>query len=120
LRVAIGDKQINGEAKNLGGTPGVELTNALLATYMDGDPAAVPGDFTAKVIWGDGSYSTAATENTPGDARFPATIARDPNSPFPGAFIVTASHTYQYAGTYPVTIELAASKGQRVKLGARQ
>jgi cyclophilin family peptidyl-prolyl cis-trans isomerase len=117
MAVAVGDKQITAEAKDIGGTPGAEITNALLATYVDGDPAASPSDFTAKVIWGDGTYSVPTSNNNPnGDARFDATITRDPNNPFPGAFVIKATHTYQHAGIYPVAIELNASKGQRVSL----
>jgi cyclophilin family peptidyl-prolyl cis-trans isomerase len=116
IAVAIGDKQITASPRNLGGTPGVELTNVVVANYVDGDPAALPTDFTAKVIWGDGTYHVPPSDMTNGDARFPATITRDPNSPFPGAFIVTATHTYLYAGIYPVTVELSATKGQRVTL----
>jgi cyclophilin family peptidyl-prolyl cis-trans isomerase len=116
IPVAIGDKQVTATARDLGGAPGVELTNAVVATYLDGDPAALPTDFTAKVIWGDGTYSVPFTDTTNGDARFPATITRDPSSPFPGAFLVSATHNYFHAGTYPVTVELTASKGQRVRL----
>lgn len=119
IGIAVGDKQINATAKNLGGSPAVPLsTDTVLATYIDGDPAAQPGDFSAKVIWGDGTYFVVPDSSTAGDGRFPCSITRDPSSPFPGAFLVkpTSPHVYQNAGIYPVTIELTASKGQRAKL----
>jgi cyclophilin family peptidyl-prolyl cis-trans isomerase len=116
IAVAIGDKRVTATARDIGGTPGVEITNAIIAGYLDGDPTALPTDFTAKVIWGDGTYHVPPTDLTGGDAKFPATIARDTSSPFPGAFVVTATHTYQHPGIYPMTVELSATKGQRVTL----
>jgi len=116
IAVAIGDKEITAKGQDIGGSPGVELNNVLLASYVDGDPAALPSDFTALVIWGDGSFATPPTQDTAGNGRFTATIARDPNNPFSGSFVVKASHTYQHPGTYPVTVELSAPKGQRVTL----
>jgi hypothetical protein len=116
ISVAIGDKQVTATARDIGGTPGVEITNAVIAGYLDGDPTALPTDFTAKVIWGDGTYHVPPTDLTGGDAKFPATITRDSSSPFPGAFVVTATHTYLHPGVYPVTVELSATKGQRVAL----
>jgi hypothetical protein len=58
-------------------------------------------DFVAKINWGDGTAPSTGT------------IQRDPSSPSPTAFIVTGSHTYQHPGTYPVVVDLTASKGQR-------
>jgi cyclophilin family peptidyl-prolyl cis-trans isomerase len=116
IAIAVGDKEISASARNLGGTPGAPLADPIIASYVDGDPSALTSDFSAKVIWGDGSYFVLPDDFTQGDARFPCTIMRDPSSPFPGAFLVNATHIYQSAGIYPVTIELTASKGQRATL----
>jgi cyclophilin family peptidyl-prolyl cis-trans isomerase len=116
IAVAVGDKQINAVARNLGGVPGAPLPETVIASYVDGDPAAQPSDFTARVIWGDGSFFVVPDGGTPGDGRFPCTITRDTSSPLPGAFLVSATHIYQNAGIYPVTIELTAAKGQRATL----
>lgn len=116
IAVAVGDKRINASAPDLEGAPGVPLTNPIVATYTDGDPAALGTDFTATINWGDGTYKTEP--DTSITALLPCTITRDLSSPFPGAFIVkpNESHTYQNAGIYPVTIQLTATKGQRETL----
>lgn len=118
ISVAVGDKQIDATAQPVTGAPGIPLTGTLLATYIDGDPAAVPADFTAKVIWGDGTYGSLPDSTSSGDARFSCTITRDLSSPFPGAFLIkaTESHIYHNPGIYPVTIEMEAAKGQRATL----
>jgi len=69
-------------------TQGVAFTGAV-ASFTDTDAANVPGDFTATINWGD-------TTTTAGIV-----------SGGSGTFLVSGSHTYAGAGTFPVTVTLS-------------
>ena len=53
------------------------LSSAVVASFTDSSPLAVPGEFTASINWGDGTASSAGTIAISG-----------------GGFTVTGSHTY--------------------------
>ena len=53
------------------------LSSAVVASFTDSSPLAVPGEFTASINWGDGTASSAGTIATSG-----------------GGFTVTGLHTY--------------------------
>jgi len=62
---------------NFSGTEGSTLTNVVVATFTDGDPNGVAGDYTATIAWGDGTSASAGTVSLG-----------------TGNFVVTGSHTY--------------------------
>jgi cyclophilin family peptidyl-prolyl cis-trans isomerase len=101
VAIAVGDKPVEARVESFSAAPGVPLTNLDVARYTDADPRGQASDFTVKINWGDGTAPTSGT------------IARDPSNPSPTAFRVTGSHTYQQAGTYPVVVDLSATKGER-------
>ncbi len=89
------DSAIIAEADVLSGTPmtfsapsGVSFTTTV-ATFTDTLTAAVPGDFTATIDWGDATTS-AGTVSGGG-----------------GALSVTGTHTYAAPGTFPVMVTLS-------------
>ena len=53
------------------------LSSAVVASFTDSSPLAVPGEFTASINWGDGTASSAGTVSIAG-----------------AGFDVTGSHTY--------------------------
>jgi hypothetical protein len=76
---------------NLGGA----AFSGQLATFTDADPGANEADYSAQILWGDGSASAG-------------TIAAGTG----GVFAVTGSHTYGISGTYTVTVLVRDSGGQ--------
>jgi hypothetical protein len=70
-------------------TPGVLLSNLLLATFGDANPFGSVSDFTGVIDWGDGTQS-------PGSV-----IAGSP-----GEFSLEGSHTYAGGGNFPVLIDI--------------
>src|SRR5262249_57554304 len=68
---------------------GPPSTGAVLLHFTDADPAGVAGDYTATVVWGDGS-----TENSVSN---PTTVQIVANAG--GGFDVIGSHTYAEEAT---------------------
>jgi hypothetical protein len=66
----------------------------VVATFVDANPLAVAGDFSAMIDWGDGNIS-------PGSV-----------SASGGGFAVTGSHTYADEATYGITVNIADVGGQ--------
>jgi hypothetical protein len=69
----------------LAGTP---LTNQTVASFTDSNTAAVAGNFTATIAWGDGTTT-------------PGTITGGPT------FLVSGNHTYAVGGTFTVTVNIS-------------
>ena len=72
---------------------GTPLAGVVVGSFFDGNPFAVPADFTATIDWGDGSPTSLGT------------IAQ-PNGPG-SAFVVEGSHTYTVAGATPYNVTVA-------------
>ncbi len=73
------------------------ITNAVLFHFTDADPNAAASDYTAKVIWGDGS------SNSTNDSSGTVSVVADAN----GGFDVVGSHTYSQIvnpGTFTVQV----------------
>jgi PKD repeat protein len=66
-----------------------QMFSGTVATFVDGDGAALPSDFTATIDWGDGTTSSGTVSGTG------ATLA------------VSGTHTYMKAGEDTVTVTLA-------------
>ncbi len=96
--IGVGDRIAVGERVTIEGEPGVAFTG-VAGKIRDFDPAAVPGDFTATINWGDG---------TPLD---PGTLGRDVASAGAGLLTVSGTHTYARAGVYPVVVNFSGNKG---------
>jgi hypothetical protein len=86
-------------AEDLSATEGTPLANITLATFTDPDPAAIAGEFTTVIDWGDGSPLSAGTVS--GSAG--------------GPFTVTGSHTYADERTtaYPITAQVTDAGGSQ-------
>jgi hypothetical protein len=70
-------------ATTFSATEGAGTGDQVVGTFADADPNASPGDYTAVVSWGDGTYSAASAVTLSG-----------------GTFSVHGSHTYGEEGTY--------------------
>ncbi|SDO05813.1 hypothetical protein [Afipia sp. GAS231] len=87
--VAVDDSDVlTAQGTSLSGDPGSPLTNVTVATFTDSDGAALAGDFTATVDWGDGTRTAATVTGSN------------------GSFAVTDSHTYAFAGQDTITVTL--------------
>jgi len=63
------------------------LFSGRVATLTDANSLAVPGDFTVNIAWGDGTTSAASLTQTAA-----------------GRFTLSGQHSYQTAGSLPVTV----------------
>ena len=89
----IADAPLTGSGVTENGTQDVSLT-APVATFTDANPDGSVSDFTATVIWGDGTAATSATITESG-----------------GVFTVTGTHTYTVQGTYMPTVSIVDDGG---------
>src|SRR5262249_7089144 len=64
-------------------------STGVVAGFTDSDTHAYAGEFTATIAWGDGTASSAGTVSADGSG-----------------FDVNGSHTYNVAGSYPVTLSI--------------
>jgi hypothetical protein len=94
FHVKVNDAALSAVASAMSATAGRPFTGTV-ATFTDANPSASPRDFSATINWGDGQYSAAAI------------------GPHAGGFIVTGSHTYSAAGSYPTTITISDVGGAR-------
>ena len=98
--VGVGDETASGSASALRALVGVELTDVVVATFTDIDPAGEAGDWTADIDWGDGDV----TEGT--------VVAGST----PGTFEVRGSHQWDIAAGLPLLVTLNGDNGARVEL----
>jgi hypothetical protein len=71
---------------------------SVVATFTDANPLAAAGDFSATVVWGDGTpASTGTVTAAPG-----------------GGFQVSAGHTYAEAGSYVPRVRISDRGGSAV------
>ena len=63
---------------------------AVMATFTDADPNGIAGDYTAIIVWGDGTANSAGTITANGS----------------GGFNVTGTHTYGGAGSHTATVTI--------------
>ncbi len=69
-------------------------TGVLVATFMDAVSPGPPADYSASIVWGDGSPATASTQIT------------SQGTPNGVVFSVFGNHTYPEEGTYPITVTI--------------
>jgi hypothetical protein len=65
------------------------LYSGVVASFTDSFSQAISGQFTTTINWGDGSTSSNGTVSIDG-----------------AGFDVTGTHTYDFSGTYPVTVTI--------------
>ena len=88
------------------GYAGQALTNIVVATFKDADPRGILSDFTARIIWGDGTTTDGVIENNPG-----------------GGYRVKGTHTYATAGAKALRVTIidkggsTAAVNQQAKIG---
>ena len=75
-------------------TAGEPLSDAVVATFIDENPAPAMSDFTASIAWGDGTISEG-------------TITPDGT----GGFNVTGTHTYASQGIYNTLLAIVDAGG---------
>src|SRR5262249_37856347 len=73
-----------------------------VASFTVANPAAVPGDFSAEIDWGDGSPTSFGT------------IVAGPVLPAGPTFLVQGGHTYAEEGTYTIKGHFSDNFGQTV------
>jgi hypothetical protein len=72
----------------------------VVASFTDGNPNAPAGDFTATILWGDGTTSTGAVAASA-----------------VGGFTVSGAHTYAAANSYPVSVRVSDLGGSTAAIG---
>jgi hypothetical protein len=87
FQATVQDAPLSAAGVNLSGTSGQPLSG-VVAHFTDANPGA--GQFSAQINWGDGSSSAGTVAAAAG-----------------GGFDVTGTHTYQTAGSYPVSSTIA-------------
>jgi hypothetical protein len=84
------DHPITGDLPTLIISPNGVLTNTVVGSFSDADPAGQTTNFTADINWGDGTPDTLGTITQPGG---PGTT-----------FNIVASHTFIGGGVFPVVV----------------
>jgi uncharacterized protein YjdB len=92
IRALLADGIAPHPGPQLTGSPGVALTNVVVATFTITDSTGSPGTkWNAEILWGDGKI----------DKRVSATAG--PN----GSFQFLGTHTYAISNTYTITVMIA-------------
>ncbi len=94
-RTLVNNATITPTAGSFTSTEGVS-TNGTVATFTDPNTAASTGDFSAAILWGDGTF----------DVVTPTATAT------PGLFNVNGTHLYKHAGTQPIRVNINGAYGQ--------
>lgn len=102
--IGCGDFAARPEPVTLEVQPGVAVANVVTAKLQDLDAAGAPGNFTARINWGDGTPISTAT------------VARDTSTAESNLYIALGGHTYAQAGVYPLVVEFFGSNGARTSV----
>ena len=87
--VKVTDAALSATATPVSATQGTSF-NGTVATFTDANPLSQASDFTATIVWGDGTAATAGTVATNAG----------------GGFKVTGTHTYSKTGSFTTTITI--------------
>jgi len=87
----------------IAGIEGNSTGAVTVATFTDIPSSSPPGDFTAKVNWGDGSTTAASSITQPGGSGKP--------------YVVTASHIYAEEGSYVTTVTVTDTNLPTINYG---
>jgi hypothetical protein len=83
----ITDAALSAQGTTLAPTEGAPFTATKVATFTDADPGGTASDYTATIIWGDGTSSTGTVTGS-------------------GPFSVSGDHTYAEEGPYTTTVKI--------------
>ncbi len=97
----IDDAALTAIGKTLTKLPGVAFT-AVVASFVDADPAGTASDYSAVIDWGDGSTLSSGTISA--------------NST--GGFDVSGTHTYASTGSYAPAVTIVDSGGATTTVAA--
>lgn len=93
FQATVQDAALTWLGHNLTGTAG-QSVSGVVAHFSDATPAADTGDFSAQIIWGDGTSSSGSVSAAAG-----------------GGFDVSGPHTYNAAGSYTVSVAVTDAGG---------
>ena len=79
---------ITASPHNFNFVAGTPLTSQTVASFTDSNAAAVAGNFTATINWGDGTTSAGTITGGP-------------------TFLVSGNHTYAVGGTFTVSVTIS-------------
>jgi cyclophilin family peptidyl-prolyl cis-trans isomerase len=100
--VGAGEEAARPEGARIDAQPGLPLVNVVAGKIHDMDTTGAPGNFTAKINWGDGTPLSVAT------------LVRDTSMPGSNTMLALGGHTYAKPGRYPVVVEFFGDRGLRV------
>ncbi|MGI8712836.1 MAG: hypothetical protein ACR2NR_06585 [Solirubrobacteraceae bacterium] len=89
----VQDAPLAGVGRDVSGAAGQPLSG-VVAHVADGNPSASAADLSGQIAWGDGSTSAGMLTAAAG-----------------GGFEVSATHTYQAAGSYPISTTVTDTGG---------
>jgi hypothetical protein len=98
--VVVSDAQLTAEGISINPTEGSTFAGAV-ASFTDPDPDASVGEYTATIMWGDGTSSSGA-------------MVVSPN----GTFIVNGVHTYREAGALALGVQITDAGGNNANVDA--
>jgi hypothetical protein len=96
MRTTVADADLHASAMDQTAAENQALTNVVVASFTDDDPAGTATDYMATIMWGDNSTATTGTVS------FNMQTHR---------FEVQASHTYAEEGNYTITVTLRDTGG---------
>jgi hypothetical protein len=88
FQATVQDAALTWLGHDLTGTAG-QSVSGVVAHFSDANPAAGAGDFSAQITWGDGTSSSGSVSAAAG-----------------GGFDVSGTHTYNPAGSYPISTSI--------------
>ncbi len=97
--IGVGDAVARAGSVDLEAQPGLAVVNAVVGRISDTDPVGTPGNFTAKINWGDGTPLSVGT------------VVRDPAWPGANTYLALGGHTYARPGVYPIVVDFAGNAG---------
>jgi hypothetical protein len=104
LSLPVLDATLTASATTINATEGAALSNVLVATFTDQDPAGAASDYSAVIDWGDG------------DATVPGSISIQADAQVAGQFDVYTSKTNPFAeeGSQPVTVTITDNQASTI------
>jgi hypothetical protein len=107
--ITVTDASLSGQSPSatLQGGEGVPFVaqsvpvSGVVASFTDADPGGTLSDYAATIDWGDGTSSAGAVVGTSGSG-----------------FTVSATHTYQEDGNYPVIVHIADVGGSTTSVNS--
>ena len=87
------DAPLTAAAVNFTAVAGSQFSGPV-ATFTDADPGGTASDYSATIVWGDGTQSAG-------------TVSAGQN----GGFVVSGTHTYATTGSYETTVSIADAGG---------